>query len=289
MSLGRILAVLAAFGRFRLLPSARVWRKAPLPCQRAVTCVETAEAVSRARSPRREACVPGATLSGSSRPTRRRARGHTACFGSGMSDAQPAPFRRDQRAVLSFPPFRLDISEARLWKDGRELRLRPKPFAILCCLTQHPRKLVTRSEIVDAVWGRMAMSESLVRTHVRDLRLVLGEHLIETVVGRGYRFMADVRELHDAPRGKGVAEKAPPELVRTSESPSRGQSGEVGQVLRAADSARMLKELTDALTRLGTRATVLLLVGDEHVRHIATLLSPGPPTPPPIPAAAVAR
>ena len=133
------------------------------------------------------------------------------------------------------------------------------------------------------------MSESLVRTHVRDLRLVLGEHLIETVVGRGYRFMADVRELHDAPRGKGVAEKAPPELVRTSESPSRGQSGEVGQVLRAADSARMLKELTDALTRLGTRATVLLLVGDEHVRRIATLLSPGPPTPPPIPAAAVAR
>src|SRR5277367_5720910 len=95
------------------------------------------------------------------------------------------PSHRDQRPALSFPPFRLDVAEGRLWKDGRELRLRPKPFAILCCLAQHPRRLVTQSEIVDAVWGRIAMSESLVRTHVRDLRHVLGEHVIDTVLGRG--------------------------------------------------------------------------------------------------------
>jgi len=94
--------------------------------------------------------------------------------------------------VLSFPPFRLDVAEARLWKGERELRLRPKPFAILHYLTQHPRRLVTRSEIVDAVWGRSAMSESLLRTHVCDLRHVLGEDVIETVVCRGYRFLADV-------------------------------------------------------------------------------------------------
>ena len=59
---------------------------------------------------------------------------------------------RDQRVVLSFPPFRLDVTEGRLWKSGRELRIRPKPFAILHYLTQHPRRLVTQSEIVAAVW-----------------------------------------------------------------------------------------------------------------------------------------
>src|SRR5580692_4587064 len=99
--------------------------------------------------------------------------------------------------MLSFPPFRLDMAEARLWKGGRELRLRPKPFAILRYLARHPRRLVTRSEIVDAVWGKIAMSESLVRTHVSDLRHVLGEDVIETVVGRGYRLLADVSEIDD--------------------------------------------------------------------------------------------
>jgi DNA-binding winged helix-turn-helix (wHTH) protein len=174
------------------------------------------------------------------------------------------PSDRDQRAVLSFPPFRLDVAEERLWKDGRELRLRPKPFAILRYLTQHLRRLVTQSEIVDAVWGGIAMSESLVRTHVRALRNVLGEDVIETVVCRGYRFLADVSKVDDGRNGKGLAAKPPLELVRTPESPSPGQAGKVAQAVHAIDDARILKELSDALTPLGIKATVLLIVGDEH-------------------------
>jgi DNA-binding response OmpR family regulator len=94
--------------------------------------------------------------------------------------------------VLSFPPFRLDLVEERLWNGERELRLRRKPFAILCHLARRPGRLVTHSEIVEAVWGNIAMSESLLRTHVHDLRRVLGVALIETVVGRGYRFVAEM-------------------------------------------------------------------------------------------------
>jgi DNA-binding response OmpR family regulator len=102
----------------------------------------------------------------------------------------PSPTERARG--LSFPPFRLDFVEERLWKGNLELQLRPKPFAILRYLAQNPRRLVTRAEIVDAVWGeRVAMSESLVRTHVHDLRRAVGESVIETVVGRGYRFVAN--------------------------------------------------------------------------------------------------
>jgi DNA-binding winged helix-turn-helix (wHTH) protein len=168
----------------------------------------------------------------------------------------------EQRPVLSFPPFRLDVADERLWKHGRELRLRPKPFAILRYLTQHPRRLVRQSEIVDAVWGRIATSESLVRTHVRDLRRVMGEGVIETVVGRGYRFLADVSEIDEARNGSGLA---------ASESPSPGRADGVTEPVRPADNARMLKELTDTLTTLGINA-VLLFVGDEQGERIATLL-----------------
>jgi DNA-binding winged helix-turn-helix (wHTH) protein len=100
--------------------------------------------------------------------------------------------------LLSFPPFRFDPAEERLWKNDRELRVRRKPFAILKHFVENPRKLITHDELVVAVWGKVAMSESLVRTHVRDLRQALGEDLIETVVGRGYRFLADLSEVERA-------------------------------------------------------------------------------------------
>ncbi len=94
--------------------------------------------------------------------------------------------------MLSFPPFRLDLESERLWRNGEEMHLRRKPFAILRHLVLHPQRLVTHGEIVDAVWGKVAMSESLVRTHLCDLRQVLGEGVVETVVGRGYRFVREV-------------------------------------------------------------------------------------------------
>ncbi len=50
---------------------------------------------------------------------------------------------------------------------------------------------------MEAVWGKIATSESLIRTHVRDLRQGLGEDIIETVVGRGYRLLADVQHVED--------------------------------------------------------------------------------------------
>jgi DNA-binding winged helix-turn-helix (wHTH) protein len=94
--------------------------------------------------------------------------------------------------VLTFPPFRLDPADERLWRDGQEVRLRRKPFAILRYLAENPGRLVTQDELVGAVWGKVAMSESLLRTHVHALRNAIGAGIVETVVGRGYRFVAKV-------------------------------------------------------------------------------------------------
>src|SRR5580658_145324 len=106
------------------------------------------------------------------------------------SDGRPRP--DDRVSALAWGAFRLDLREERLFKEGREVPLRTKPFAILRYLAGHSRRLVTREELVEAVWGKIAMSESLVRTHVWELRRVLDENVLETVVGRGYRFVADV-------------------------------------------------------------------------------------------------
>src|SRR4051812_44141651 len=94
--------------------------------------------------------------------------------------------------MVAFPPFRLDLEDERLWKGSKLLALRRKPFAILRYLVGHPRRLVTHDELLQHVWAGAVVSESAMRTHLHELRQVLGEGLIETVIGRGYRFVAEL-------------------------------------------------------------------------------------------------
>jgi DNA-binding winged helix-turn-helix (wHTH) protein len=102
----------------------------------------------------------------------------------------------------------MDLESERLWKEEVALHLRPKPFAILRHLANNPRRLVTRAEIVEAVWGRIAMSENLLRQHIHDLRRVLGEGVIETVPGRGYRFLPEVTDADGDARGSAIEDQA---------------------------------------------------------------------------------
>ncbi|HEX3598068.1 MAG TPA: AAA family ATPase [Polyangiaceae bacterium] len=96
--------------------------------------------------------------------------------------------------MVVFPPFRLDTDEGRLWNGETLLVLRRKPFAILSYLAAHPGKLVTQDELLAKVWHGAVVSDSAVRSHLHELRQVLGERVIETVIGRGYRFVAELRD-----------------------------------------------------------------------------------------------
>ncbi|MBI5066795.1 MAG: AAA family ATPase [Deltaproteobacteria bacterium] len=130
--------------------------------------------------------------------------------------------------MVLFPPFRLDADEGLLWKDDRPLSLRRKPFAILCYLAAHPRKLVTHEELLAQVWRGDVVSDSAVRSHLHELRQVLGEGVIETVIGRGYRFVAELGERVDARAGPGhvdplvVGREAELEVLRAALERARG-------------------------------------------------------------------
>ena len=104
-----------------------------------------------------------------------------------ITDVKP-----DVAHVLVFDPFRLDVTNETLWRGDAKLYLRAKPFTILRYLAEHPRRLVTQDELLLGAWGNVVRSDSLLRTHIRGLRQVLGRGIIETVIGRGYRFAIDV-------------------------------------------------------------------------------------------------
>jgi DNA-binding winged helix-turn-helix (wHTH) protein len=96
--------------------------------------------------------------------------------------------------MVVFPPFRLDLDEGRLWKGELLLAIRRKPFEILRYLASHPKKLVTQDELLEAIWRGAVVSDSAMRSHMYELRQVLGDGVIETVIGRGYRFVAQIRD-----------------------------------------------------------------------------------------------
>jgi DNA-binding winged helix-turn-helix (wHTH) protein len=96
---------------------------------------------------------------------------------------------------LVFGPFRLDRRDERLWRGHEAMPLPPKTFAVLCCLVTQAGQLVTKDALLAAVWPETVVSESVLTVAVRQLRRVLGDQartprFIETVHGRGYRFIA---------------------------------------------------------------------------------------------------
>jgi two-component system OmpR family response regulator len=107
--------------------------------------------------------------------------------------------RRDpvQRpTVLEVGSLRLDPAARRAWRDGQELDLIGKPFALLETFMRQPGVTLSRYALIEAVWDRGYENRSnVVDQHIRALRdqvdRPFGTRSIETVRGSGYRLRKD--------------------------------------------------------------------------------------------------
>lgn len=104
--------------------------------------------------------------------------------------------------VYEFGPFRLDTTVRRLSRDGRPLSLTSKIFDMLLLLVKKRGQLVTKEELMKELWPDRFVEQNNLTVHMTVLRKILGERhqdhkYIETVQGRGYRFVARVREVED--------------------------------------------------------------------------------------------
>src|SRR5215470_4571429 len=111
--------------------------------------------------------------------------------------------------IYRFGPFRLDLLERRLSRDGDVLPLRLKVFDTLRVLVENAGRLMTKEELLEAVWPGTAVEENNLNHNVSILRKALGEKAtgqsyIETVPRLGYRFAAPV-ERAEARDGSAVA------------------------------------------------------------------------------------
>ena len=106
------------------------------------------------------------------------------------------------RGVVRFRDLELDVAAYELRRNGRRIRLERHPMDVLILLVERRGELVPRADIVDRLWGKDVFVdvETGVHTAMRKLRQALRDTaenptFVETVPGRGYRFIAPVELL----------------------------------------------------------------------------------------------
>ena len=136
-----------------------------------------------------------------------------------------------------FRSFRLDPANQCLWRGEHRVPLTPKAFDMLRYLVEHPGRLVTQDEILEALWPETYVNSEIIKKYILEIRKVLGDRhtkpeFIETFPKRGYQFVAPVSddvvtESDDATRGikKGMVgrDRALAELHNSLHRAVRGQ------------------------------------------------------------------
>src|SRR5260221_12810413 len=98
---------------------------------------------------------------------------------------------------VCFAEFELDFGRFQLYRSGRTVHLEGLPLQLLMFLVENQGQLVTREQIADALWGKDVFVdvEQGINTAIRKIRMALDDNsgqpqYLQTVVGRGYRFIA---------------------------------------------------------------------------------------------------
>ncbi len=101
--------------------------------------------------------------------------------------------------ISRFGDFELDTAAFELRKNGDKVAVEPQVFAVIQFLVENRDQMVSKSEIMDAIWNGRIVSEAAISSRIRSARKALGDtgktrQLIQTIHGRGFRFIAPVTE-----------------------------------------------------------------------------------------------
>jgi DNA-binding winged helix-turn-helix (wHTH) protein len=138
--------------------------------------------------------------------------------------------------MKEFSPYRLDPVNLTLWRtsvEGRDeqIVLAPRAFDLLRLLVDNPGRLITHDELLDSLWPGVHVQPEVIKGQIRILRQTLGDdakspRFIETVRGRGYRFVAQVGS----------------DIDHLAEGPARRRPALIGRAEPLADLREKLRE-----------------------------------------------
>ena len=181
--------------------------------------------------------------------------------------AAPASYR--------FGPYHLDRAAYRLLDGDRTIELSPKAIDLLLLLVERAGSLVTKDDILKAVWPDVAVTDNALTQVVSDLRHALGDssttpRYVETVPRRGYRFIAPVEPVASDPSAHSGAQPAAskPKTIAVLDFANVTGEPDVGWLARGiaetvTNDLRVIRDL-----RVIDRALVAHVKADASTDHL---------------------
>jgi len=103
-----------------------------------------------------------------------------------------------------FGDYALDVDRRELFRGADLIPIGPQVFDLLAYLVMSRERVVTKDDLLDAVWGGRIVSESTLTSHINAVRKAIGDSgeeqsLIRTVARKGFRFIGEVEEIPQTP------------------------------------------------------------------------------------------
>src|SRR6202165_4353416 len=105
--------------------------------------------------------------------------------------------KRTTLMIFRFGEYTLDMAQGCLRTANREVDLRPKSFEVLRCLVENVGRLVTKDELIKAVWPNVVGADEALARCISEVRQAIADSdqtIIKTVPRRGYRFSSPVSQ-----------------------------------------------------------------------------------------------
>jgi DNA-binding winged helix-turn-helix (wHTH) protein/tetratricopeptide (TPR) repeat protein len=149
---------------------------------------------------------------------------------------------KGSRPSFSFGPYEADLSSGELRNNGSRVKIQDLPLRLLSVLAEKSGQVVTRDELRKRLWPEDTFVdfEDGLNTAVKKLREALGDdaekpRYIETIPRRGYRFVAEVKQLHATARaGVAIPEPSSSEALRDTPSTSPAKRSRTKTMLLAS-------------------------------------------------------
>ncbi len=148
-----------------------------------------------------------------------------------------------EAAIYRFGDVEVNLAAHQVMRDGTELALEPKAFAVLAALLEQAGTALERDELLDRVWGHRHVTPGVLNRVIAQLRKALGDNAehpryIQTLHSLGYRLIAEVERVESRPE----PEPSPPHIASPPTSTA------------AADSAGVADPATGSRSQYDRRA-----------------------------------
>ncbi|MEM8767161.1 MAG: winged helix-turn-helix domain-containing protein [Pseudomonadota bacterium] len=147
-----------------------------------------------------------------------------------------------------FGTHRVDLNTYELFAGNEVVSVEPQVFSLLSYLITHRDRVVSKEELLDELWGHRYVSDAALSTQIKSLRRAVADDgqrqaVIQTVRGRGYRFVAPIEEATRKAREPAAPRRAAASNLPRERTPLFGRQADVEQCLERIAENRLVSVL----------------------------------------------